>query len=161
LLEDLREKPKKQTGGRTIAQNAVWCDQFSRKIDKLPILGVDPELVAYGAYTADGLRQASERIKMIGARKQVRQVNTQPQYDYYTYGTTYGSSYRSGYGGAAYGTSATVGVPNTQAYSQELARVASEERVSGATDARAVFAQLREATADIRRKMTMKYKVEF
>lgn len=164
MLEDLRQKPKQQTGGRTIAQNAVWCDQFARKIDKLPILGVDPELAAFGAYAADGLRQASETIKMIGAKKRVRQVNTPPQYDYYTYGTTYGYSYRSGYGGSGYvpyGTYGTVAVPDTQAYSRELARVATEERVSGAADARTIFDQLEKATADIRRKMTMKYNVEF
>jgi hypothetical protein len=164
LLEDLRQRPKRQTGGRTIAQNAVWCDQYARRIDKLPILGVDPELVAFGAGASDALRQASETIKMIGARKRVRQVNTQPQYDYYTYGTTYGYSYRSGYGGAGYvpyGSYGTVAVPDTQAYSKELARVATEERVSGATDARAIFDQLEKATADIRRKMTMKYNVEF
>jgi hypothetical protein len=164
LIEDLRMKPKQQTGGRTIAQNAVWCDQFARKIDKLPILGVDPELIAFGANVTVGLRQASESIKMIGARKGVRQANTQPQYDYYTYGTTYGYSYRSGYGGAGYtpyGTYGTVGVPNTQAYSQELARIATEETISGATDARAVFTQLQTALADMRRKMTVKYNVEF
>jgi hypothetical protein len=164
LIEDLREKPKRQTGGRTIAQNGVWCSQFARKVDKLPILNVDPELVAFGASVADSLRQAAESIKMIGARTGVRQVNTQPQYDYYTYGTTYGYSYRSGYGGAGYvpyGTSATIAVPDTQAYSKELARAATEERISGAADARGIFDQLEGAMSDIRRKMTMKYNVEF
>lgn len=164
LIDDLRDKPKKQTGGRTIAQNGVWCDQFARKIDKLPILGVDPELVAFGAYAADSLRQAAETVKMIGARTGVRQANTQPQYDYYTYGTTYGYSYRSGYGGSGYvpyGSSATIAVPDTQAYSKELARAATEERITGAAGARSIFDQLEKGLADIRRKMTAKYNVEF
>ena len=92
----------------------------------------DPELVEFGAYMADGLRAAAESIKMIGARKNVRQANVQPQYDYYTYGTNYGYSYRSGYVGS-YG---TVAVPNTTAYAKDLARISTEERASGATDAR-------------------------
>jgi hypothetical protein len=164
LFEDLRQKPKREGSGYTIGSIGVWCDNYARKIDKLPILGVDPELVGFGAYTAEGLRAAAEAIKMIGARKNVRQANAQPQYDYYTYGTTYGYSYRSGYGGAGYvpyGSSATVAVPNTTAYSKELARIATEERASGATDARGIFDQLEKAQSEIRRKMTMKYNVEF
>lgn len=164
LLDDLRERPKKQTGGRTLAQNSVWCNQYAKKIDKLPILGVDPELVAYGAYVCEGLRAAAEGITMSSARTTVRQVNTQPQYDYYTYGTTYGYSYRSGPAGSGYvpyGSYGTVGVPDTQAYSRELARAATEERVAGAAGARSVFDQLDQATSEIRRKMTMKYNVEF
>jgi hypothetical protein len=164
LFEDLRQKPKREGSGYTIGSIGVWCDNYARKIDKLPILGVDPELVEFGAYTAEGLRAAAESIKLIGARKNVRQANVQPQYDYYTYGTTYGYSYRSGYGGAGYvpyGTSGTVAVPNTTAYSKELARISTEERASGATDARAIFDQLEKAQSEIRRKMTAKYNVEF
>jgi hypothetical protein len=157
LFDDLRQKPKREGTGYTIGSIGVWCDNYARKIDKLPIVGVDPELVEFGAYTAEGLRASAEAIKMIGARKNVRQANAQPQYDYYTYGTTYGYSYRSGYAGA-YG---TVAVPNTTAYSQELARISTEERASGATDARGIFDQLEKAQSEIRRKMTMKYNVEF
>jgi hypothetical protein len=155
LFEDLRQKPKREGSGYTIGSIGVWCDNYSRKIDKLPILGVDPELVEFGAYTADGLRAAAESIKMIGARKNVRQVNAQPQYDYNTYSTSYGYGYRSDYRG--YGGN----VPYTTAYSQELARIATEERAAGATDARGIFDQLEKAQSEIRRKMTMKYNVEF
>jgi hypothetical protein len=54
-----------------------------------------------------------------------------------------------------------VAVPDTQAYAREQARIATEERAAGATNAREIFDQLATATAEIRRKMTTKYNAEF
>ena len=42
---------------------AIWCDRYARKIDEMPILGVDPHLVDFGQYTAAQFRTMTLRLK--------------------------------------------------------------------------------------------------
>lgn len=163
LIDDLK-KEKKKNSVYTTGSIAVWCDTYARRIDQLSVVGVDPELATFGDQMSDALRGASSAIKSSNARKRIKQVNTQMTYDYYTYGTTYGSAYRPGfYGGYTdvFGDYGTYAVPNTTAYQHERTRVSAEERVTGLNQARDVFAQIEEATGDIRRKMEQKYSANF
>ncbi len=45
------------------------------KIDHLPILNVDPQMLPYGQYVAQLLRNASRAIKGYGINKRVAEVN--------------------------------------------------------------------------------------
>jgi hypothetical protein len=66
-----------------------------------------------------------------------------------------------GAGVIPWGYSGYVQVPDTLAYQHERTRVKAEERVSSAQSARDIMAQIDQATADVRRKMTQKYNVNF
>jgi hypothetical protein len=66
-----------------------------------------------------------------------------------------------GAGYVPYGTSGYVNVPDTRAYWHARTAVQTEERVGSAQSARDIMAQVDAATADIRRKMTQKYNVDF
>jgi hypothetical protein len=128
------------------------------------VLNVDPELVDYGAGVSESLRAAYNGIRSGAARSRIRQVNTPMQYDYYSYGTTYGYTYRDGHYGTGvtpYGAYGTVAVPDQRAYAHEKTRVRTEERVSSANSARDIVQNIQKATADIRRRMTQKYQVDF
>lgn len=162
LLEDLG-KERKKNSGYTMAQIGVWMDKYAKKIDQLPVLNVDPEVVDYAAQVADSLRAGYSAIRTGAARSRVRQVNTPMTYNYYSGGETYGYSYRMGLWGGMmpYGYSETWAVPDTRAYQQARTRAKTEERVSSASSARDIMAQVDQASAAIRRKMSQKYQINF
>ncbi len=61
LLKDLRSQKAESAGSA-----ALWYERYAAKIDQLPILGVDPELLAYGADVAKQLRDMSNAIRGVG-----------------------------------------------------------------------------------------------
>jgi hypothetical protein len=63
LLDDVREKSK---NAKTFGENALWFDNWARKIDRLPLVNVDPELLAFGRDTATALRQMAAALRGIG-----------------------------------------------------------------------------------------------
>lgn len=66
LLDDLRgRKDRRQTMG----QVGVWFRNFARRIDQLPMANVHPELLDWGRYVADALRQGKLDVQSAAARK--------------------------------------------------------------------------------------------
>jgi hypothetical protein len=63
VLEDLRTEGKTS---KTLAQNGMWCDKWARRIDRLPIQNVDPDLLAFGGAVSAGLRSMASDIRGIG-----------------------------------------------------------------------------------------------
>jgi hypothetical protein len=127
LLDDLR-KGLKDTKATT-----AWMERYARRIDELPVLHVDAELLDYGDKLAETLRIMSLSKREAGIRAGVRAGEN---------------------GGYYYGVDAyTSAADRSQARSEEMA-VASDVRVQG-------WKLIDDATADIRRKMTQKYSVEF
>lgn len=160
LIEDLQKKPR-ESPNYTTGQIALWYDSYARKIDQLPVAGVDPELASFADFASDSLRAASARIRASNIRKRVRQVSTPVPYDVYTYGNTYG--YTDVFGGAwaGIGDAGTIKVPDYRAYQQSRTAAGAQERTAGLTDAKDILSKLDEASGDIRRKMSQKYKVDF
>lgn len=160
LYNDLRAQ-KAGSSSYTMPQLGVWMSKYAAKIDQLSVLNVDPELVEYGANAADLLRGGYDAIRTGAAQSRIRQVNTPMQYNYYSYGNTYGYAY-NGYGvGGPVGDYGTVAVADTAAYRHARTAAKTEERVKSGTQARSSIQELQRATAEIRKKMTMKYQVDF
>ena len=63
LMADLKSRKGEE---RTFGQVGVWFQNYAKKIDRLPILNVDEEMLQYGQYVADQLRNASMAIKGYG-----------------------------------------------------------------------------------------------
>jgi len=138
LLEGLRRDKSRI---KTIASISVWLDRYARKIDRLPILHVDSELLDFGAFVSGQLRDASLAVKGIGIQSGSEQAQV-----YQTGGYRYG---RFGYYG---------GVDNVGG---ERRAIRYEERAKGATSAIDIMTNLENETAAIRRKMTDRYRIEF
>ncbi|MBC7852517.1 MAG: hypothetical protein IAF94_03690 [Pirellulaceae bacterium] len=160
LYSDLRSQ-KSGNSSYTMPQLGVWMSKYAAKIDQLSVLHVDPELVEYGANAADLLRGGYDAIRTGAAQSRIRTVNTSMQYDYYSYGNTYGYSYNAYGGGGPVGDYGTYGVANTAAYNHARTAIRTEERVKSGTQARSNVQALEQATAEIRKKMTIKYQVDF
>jgi hypothetical protein len=159
MADDLKKDMK---SSKNLASTQLWFDKYAKRIERLPILNVDEELVKYGGFVASTLRQATASVKTMGIQSGVREsqiISSSAGYGYAGYG--YG---RYGmYGG--YGASGVITTYNPRAeargISAERRVVRAEEKAAMATDVQALRDQLIGATADIRRKMTQKYKVAF
>ncbi len=146
--DDLREKDMKTWG-----QKAQWLDNAARRIDRLPVLDVDPDMLAYGRYTTARMRDASAALKGIGISTAAQQAQVYQQYS--TTGSGYGGAGLYGYGGG-------------YSYYNEWNNVAgqrraisAENRAEGVLAAQAISREWENETAKLRQAMTQKFKINF
>mgnify|MGYP001390895990 CR=1 FL=1 len=165
LLGDLRGK-RNSDEYVSWGQVGLWFEKYAAKIDQLPILHVDPELVDWGANVSAQLRQAESAMKGIGARTGYRLTEAPniQAYDVRT-ATAYGAGvgpYGGYRAGAAYGYQYAYNPQLSLALQgQQSAQIRTQERIRGNTSANLIVQGLQAETGEIRRKMTEKYQVEF
>lgn len=162
-IQDTRRDAKTVTAGGV----AMWYKKYARKIDNLPLLNVDAELLDWGRDISTLLREGESALKSVGMRSAVRtgQNNTTGYQSYYGYDNGY---YNGGYGG--YGYRAGYGATNSNFNAATMANrekgrtdalIRNEERVAGAAQVQQMWQIIDAKTAEIRRSMTEKYNVEF
>jgi hypothetical protein len=153
LLKDVRRER-----ATTFQQVAYWVNQYAQKIDELPMLNVDDELLKFGAGVSSTLRSMANlsqttamRNKGLSAQKQNVLADTGGAVNYaYAYG------YRGSAGYQYY-------VPNLNyvnnygmIHNMMAAGTANEVTIRTQT-----WANIDKATTEVRRKMVEKYNVEF
>jgi hypothetical protein len=168
LLDDLKEDKY-----RSVKSLAGWYDKYAGQIEKLPILDVDPELIQYAAATSEGLRAmgasfqgVSLETSYLQRQKTSVQIYQAPQYTgNYSGWNAYGG-YFGGYGAnlannaALYRSGTAGGVTTYDNYEQ--IRGVQDAMVTRSKGARTqLWQQIDNETANMRRKMTLKYKTEF
>ncbi|MFV1965681.1 MAG: hypothetical protein ACC628_09685 [Pirellulaceae bacterium] len=168
LFDDLAGK---KGTAKHINQYGVWFERYAEKVDRLPLLNVDSELLDYGQYIATQFRNASAAIKGIGMRGRVRQVNevanlstAQPGYSGYSYGGQRYGRYGAYGGYGFYGQYNSLGYAlneNLQRQQSVRTQIRAQEKYTGTSSARTIMNQMKEATLATRRKMTEKYQIEF
>ncbi|MBS0266240.1 MAG: hypothetical protein JSS02_30200 [Planctomycetes bacterium] len=127
------------TKGLSIPERGVFNDKLSRKIDQLPMLDVDPELLDYGTAVGQLLRGSGSAIRSANvAAGAQRSVAATAEVSY-------------GWGGGFY-------FNDNTAYNETLK---NQARAQGMQTHLANMEQIDNMTAEIRRKMTQKYNVEF
>ncbi len=157
LLQDLKGDLRDM---KTAGQGAVWFDNFARKIERLPMLKVDPDMLDYGAFVVDSLRTAAfnTRNTNIQAGAQQYQVSV----DSYSYGG-YGYS-RGAFGGGWYGPELSdnnAAADATREAGRQKRVIRTQARADIAGDVNSVKTNIAKANADVRRKMTQRYQIEF
>lgn len=141
LLLDLRGRKRE---ARSIPQIGGWYEMYARRVDRLPLLDVDDQMLAYGGYVANQLRGASVAIKSARIRNRVGEVTAANQGVSFTYrGTTITRGF----------------TPREHAAVNSLVR--AETTAEAATAVQQIEAQLDAATSEIRLVMTKKYQTEF
>lgn len=146
LVDDLEESTSKYKN------DSVWFDRYAEKIDRLPILHVDPELVDFGLKTAETIREMSYRRKINRAQTGQRNASLRATGTGGSYGYSYSNRYgvRSSYydngdvdGGRA--VTANQAISNSQN---------AMTKIEG-------FKLIKDAQSQIRRTMTERYQIEF
>ncbi|MCA9085492.1 MAG: hypothetical protein KDA81_15625 [Planctomycetaceae bacterium] len=140
LLKDLRQK----SGSH--ANDAYWIDRYAKKIDQLPILHVDNDLLDYGQKLSETLRVMSGSRRMTNL-----QGGAAARHD----AAGGGSSYDSGYGYGYYN------YPSLKDRQTAVAVDRADAAASGTAVKLQGWNLIDNATNDIRREMTSRYKIEF
>jgi hypothetical protein len=178
LLDNLRTKKKDM---KTMGQLAQWFENYGRHVDQLPTLGVDKEMLEYGAYISQQLHGASMGLKGTTIQKNV-DANAAANSSR-IYGGALGNitqSFEGGYGWGAVGgnygrrraTNAAFGIAGNLgavgAYhsglrQQQQARttVNIQAKASAASGVQQIVQNMQTATTQIRQAMTEKYQVQF
>lgn len=147
-LEDL----KRERGASTYASIALWFDKYARRIDRLPILGVDKDLVDYGQFVVINLRNAVDAIRGVGIRTGAQTAGVSSGYsDYYVFDSAV--SYASSPMNAARA--------DVSAAEAQRRAIRATEKAQGTTDARGLMRIITDKQSEIRRQMTERYMIEF
>ena len=146
MRDELRENGKDAI---TFGQNAMWLDNWARRIDRLPILSVDPEMLAFGRYNAARMRDTSAALKGIGISSAAKEAQVYQQY-----------STSSSASGGYYGGSYSYNVQWNDVSGQRRA-IGAQEKAQGATTAQQISAEMDNQTVAIRQAMTQKYQINF
>lgn len=150
VLVYLKDFNKRSRDSKTMGSYASWFEKYARKIESLPILNVDPDLVEFGARTADNMRNASQTLRGTGiassaAEKQI--YNAAP--DVYYQNTYFGTNYYYDYSSAS-----------RQISSQRRA-VRAQYKAQGYGQVTSIRQSIEQDAAETRRKMTERYQIEF
>jgi hypothetical protein len=120
-------------------------DKGALEIDRLPVLNVDEDLIAYGAGVAATLRNIRNLSKNASLDATYRQASM---------AGNQGDGYGYGYGGGGfYGGGTNLSLGSSVLRKQEAAVLQS--------NVLSVFTMLQEKTAEVRKAMTLKHQVEF
>jgi hypothetical protein len=125
----------KRQNAKTSQSTKLWYDRSAKQIEDLPLLNVDTDLLDWGSQVALSLREMSSGINYAAKDKTYRIAGTPNGF----------------YGGYAYA--------NSKAYDASVINKQSNAILSVQVDQR--WQALETAIADMRKKMTAKYKVEF
>jgi hypothetical protein len=164
LLKDLKGRKAGSGGTYTTGSIAQWCTNYGRKLNNLPLLNVDPEMIEYGRQTSQTLTGVAQALNSGNVQGGIDARNSAPVYNTFTNTDVYGYGYR---GGWAWGGTVPLGTTNSVAVIDPLATTAQREnikanaRAESSRQARELFANIDAATADIRAKMVQKYQLEF
>ena len=146
ILDDVRTESK---DAKTLGQNALWFDKWARKIDKLPLVNVDQDLLGFGQYISSNLRNMAAAVRGIGIQSGARTAQVYQQVS-----TSYDAGMSYWGGGASYYT-------EWRNVDGERRAIRADERAKGATSARGIAGEIENATAKVRVAMSQKYNVEF
>ncbi len=99
FLDDIIDK-KKKTQTQTAGLVAMWYKQYANKIDGMPILNVDPEMVEFSSQVSNSLRQAQNAMQGVGVQQASGMANMQgANVVDYAYGGAAGYGRYGGFGG--------------------------------------------------------------
>lgn len=157
LVADLKRPDNRQMGSS--GQCAIWYERYAKKIDRLPIVNVDPDLLDFTAGLAVSLRGLAGTYRQVGIRSARYSANPTTQWvGGYTGGYACYGGY--GYGQGFYRTPGSYAFarksgPSPRGTAKRLGR-------AGASQVRSEkFQVLDEGMAKMRRSLTEKYGLEF
>ena len=189
-VEAIINDVSKAENAEQISEIATYLDRYAKKIENLPILNVDPELLAWSEYVSTELRGTSVRLKDVRLRTSARAAQHQNFYDTNDTGgaptrtVATNSRYKNYDRSSYYSGSGRYYNNNNYRYSSgsntelnevdyaaeryrrkyqegERRQVALEERASGLQEAMNSIKEIQNSMSQVRRDMTQKYQVEF
>jgi hypothetical protein len=164
LLADLRAQ---YSNVGTIDQSGAWFDRFAQKIDALPTLNVDPELVQYALSLSSKMRSLSASLRGIPLANSVLEQQRASQFSVIP-GTWHGGHSWNGWGGwwGGWGGGGWTSTyqPGSVWYTDNYREIWAKQRENvarGANDRKEVWTIIDNETAAIRSRLTQRYGMPF
>jgi hypothetical protein len=153
LVNDVKNPdPSKVVGTGEVA---IWMDRYARKIDRMPILGVDEQLVDFAAMIAQALRDMGVQYRGVGIEASKYSNNPRVQWNYNGRGGTWGGVGWGGYRGGAW----QVATPEKALPASTIAKRVGRANVSG--NRSDLWRTIENDMAEARRELTKRYQIEF
>lgn len=151
IAHRVRDYSANNTGER-----AQWNGNMANRIDEMPTLDVDPQMVMYGAEVAKSLRNNSMSMQLTNISQGAAAVAADAGTSGFSTATGAGTMAGMGYGYGGYGSYGGNFVdPNSPMKYYSLGQA------QGNTSFKELMARLEQSIADMRRTMTEKYKIQF
>lgn len=149
ILSDLARANRNATN---YLRTAKWHERFAEKITQLPIVGVDPELVAYGGEVASKLRALAASLRGVPVEVNLLERTI-----------TYNVQHIPPWGAIGFWGGVGYRPPGVQVRSnlEEVRERQAAAVARGAQQRREIWQMLEDDRGAIRRKLTGKYNVEF
>jgi hypothetical protein len=151
VVATTEQMERKRKDAKTIGVYASWFEKYAKKIDSLPILNVDPDLLNFGAGVAQDMRQAGSILRGTGMAYTAaeRQVQTAAPDVYGAYNVWGGGAYYYDYSSA------------DRRVGQQRAAIRTQYRTQGYSQVQQITQKISNDTAEIRRVMTDRYQANF
>lgn len=146
ILDRLEEKLGTGAKSASLGDGAAWCKRDARRIDRLPVLNVDPDLVAWGGEISAGLLRVAS-VFTVGVTD--------------TMGRTAGITYEGGGSTDAWGYDWGAAESERNRVERQRRQAAMEERSRILSEATAQLQGLVGTRSKVRAMLTERYKVEF
>lgn len=146
-----------ERGAKSYYSIAVWYDKYAKRIARLPILNVDPDMLDYSESVIGHLRAAADSIQNGGVRTSARGAQITADHSG-GYNLDYGSS---GYGYPVFSGGANYAASQAADIEAQRRSIRAEEKAQSTLDAKGHLAAIEDESLKIRRKMTEKYGIEF
>jgi hypothetical protein len=152
LVDDVKNPNPRSVVGT--GEVAVWMDRYARKIDQLPILGVDEQLVDFSATVAQAIRDMGVQYRGVGIEASKYSSNAGREGGFHSEGYAYGyGGYWGGYEGGAWE------FPQKTLAASTVAKRTGRANVSG--NRADLWRQIDDDMASARRELTKRYEIEF
>ena len=154
MIRGLR-RPK----GNSTSSTGLWMEKYARRVERLPVLHVDKDLLDYSSEVSVRLREAADAYRMVAVYAKQQKVRGEKGYVPYTVRHPIGYSYTWGWttsnstGWRRYDTTPAARRQNSATWRREKAK-AVERRLE-------LMKEIEQMTVDMRRKLTERYKTEF
>ena len=161
LFRDLRRDWKSL---KTLASGSLYLDRYARRIEKLPMLNVDSDLLDYGQYVAGQLRAASRAVRTMGIRGGARQAQISGYDANPTASWGAAGGHRSYYGGYRFGWARQdyySGHDVIKQVGDKRRQIRAQEKAVMATDVYTIRDKIIDATNEVRRGLTERYQTQF
>jgi hypothetical protein len=148
---------------KTVSKRAYWYQLYAQKIDGLPLLNVDPEVLDFGAKVGQTLRLMANVGKIAQSQNaviQANQVDNLPIMVPTTYG--YGGGWAAGpWSGGGWGWSNTVMQSADFSNYRQIGNMCAQNANTEKAFREATWKNINDGMFELRRKMVDKYKMEF
>lgn len=148
LLTELRTKSDRMDRDRAWTVNASWYEYTVRKLEQLPIVNVDQNLIDYTNEVAAQLRICAQSLRGVNIDNLVLDTEKRKSMGGYGYNSTYGNGWGGFYGGQ---------------YSnyQEVTTAKAQVAAAGAKSRNTIWTQIGDATSALRAALSQRYNLEF